>query len=54
MESKNKLTRLILRYASEKLPKEKRSAILRKLKKKLFNFKISMLFYNFENCYDAQ
>jgi len=30
MENKDKLTRLILRYASEKLPKEKRSAILRK------------------------
>ena len=30
MENKDKLTRLILRYASEKLPKEKRSAILMK------------------------
>lgn len=30
MENKDELTRLILRYASEKLPKEKRSAILRK------------------------
>ncbi|MFX0044014.1 MAG: DNA alkylation repair protein [Candidatus Hodarchaeota archaeon] len=30
MKNKDKLTRLILRYASEKLPKEKRSAILRK------------------------
>ena len=30
MENKDNLTRLILRYASEKLPKEKRSAILMK------------------------